>query len=242
MGNATSTISNIWSIWNNPAGIAHHSNPSVAISYRSVQNIEGFNSAGVAVALPLKIGALALGAYKFGDIIYNEQQVKLSYANSFGITDLGIRLAYHQYHFEGFGNKGVPIVSFGGITSITSQFLIGAFIENINQAKLSDFQDERLPTIMQVGILYRPLESIAINIDLQKDIEMDATVMVGISYAIIDNLNLRTGFNLSPSRQFFGLDLKPNNIKGTLSYALSNQQALGYSHQISIQYDFQSDK
>lgn len=242
IGNATSTVSNIWSAWNNPAGIADHEQFSAAISYRSVQQIEGFKSTGIAVALPFKIGAFGLGIYRFGDLLYNEQQIKLSYANKFGITDLGIGLAYHQYHFEGFGNKGVPVISFGGITTITSQFLIGAFIENINQAKLSDFQDERLPTVMQVGISYRPLESIAVNIDIQKDIERDVSVLVGISYAVIENLNLRTGFNSNPSRQFFGLDFNPNNIKGSLSYALSHQQALGYSHQVSIQYDFQTKR
>jgi len=242
IGNATSTVSNIWSAWNNPAGISDQEQLSAAISYRSIQNIDGFNSTGIAIAVPFKVGALGFGVSRFGDLLYNEQQIKLSYANKFGITDLGISLAYHQYHFEGFGNKGVPIISFGGITAITSQFFIGAFIENINQAKLSDFQDERLPTIMQVGISYRPLESIAVNIDLQKDIELDASVLVGISYAIIENLKLRTGFNSNPSRQFFGLDFNPNNMKGTLSYALSQQRALGYSHQVSVQYNFQTKR
>jgi hypothetical protein len=242
IGNATSTTSNLWSAWHNPAGISSHQQLSLGISYRTVQGLEGFNTASLAVALPAKIGAFGVGVSRFGDQLYNEQQVSLSYGSKFGITDLGIRLAYHQYHFEGFGNKGLPIISFGGITTITSEFFIGAFIENINQAKISDFQDERIPTIMQVGISYHPLESIALNVDIQKDVEFEATVLVGVSYAIIDNLTINTGFNTTPAKQFFGLDLKANNIKGKLSYAVANQRALGFSHQLSIQYDLKNKK
>lgn len=242
MGNATSTTSNIWSTWHNPAGVSGLRQSSAAISYRTTQNIEGLNTAGLAIILPIKIGSFGLGVSRFGDDLFNQQQINLSYGNNFGITDLGIRLSYYQYHFEGFGNKGVPVISFGGITTIGKEFFIGAFIENINQAKLSDFQDERIPTIMQVGISYRPLKSIAINIDVQKDIDFKASVLAGISYRVIDNLTIKTGFNTNPSKQFFGLDFIPNNIKGTLSYALSHQEVLGFSHQVSIQYDFKTKR
>jgi len=242
IGNASSTTSNIWSVWHNPAGISTHQQLSVGISYRTIQDLEGFNTASFTAALPLKIGALGLGVSRFGDQLYNEQLVSLSYGNKFGITDLGIRVAYHQYHFEGFGNKGLPVISFGGITTITPEFLIGAFIENINQAKLSDFQDERIPTIMQLGVSYRPIESVSLNIDVQKDIERAATVLIGVSYAIIDNLTINTGFNTNPSKQFFGLDFRPNNIKAMLSYAIAQQEALGFSHQVSIQYDLRNKK
>lgn len=240
IANATSTTSGIWSIWHNPAGISDQPQLSAAISYRTVQNIEGFNTAGFGIVYPIKVGALGLGVSRFGDQLYNEQQVSISYGNKFGITDLGIQLSYHQYHFEGFGNKGVPIISFGGITTLSKKFLIGAFIKNITQAKISDFQDERIPTIMQMGISYRPLESIVLNVDLQKDIEFDASVLLGISYAIIDHFIIKTGFSTNTSSQFFGLDFKPNNIRGTLSYAVSHQELLGYSHQVSIQYDLKT--
>ncbi len=238
MGNASSTVSNLWSPWHNPAGVSSLRQLSAAISYSTFQNIEGFNTAALAAVLPIKVGAFGLGISRFGDDLFNQQQVSIGYGNKFGITDLGIRIAYHQYHFEGFGNKGVPVISFGGITTITDQFLIGAFVENLNQAKISDFQDERIPTIMQVGISYRPLESVAVNVDVQKDIDFKTSVLIGFSYAIIDNLTVRSGFNTSPSRQFFGVDFIPSNIKGILSYSLAHQQILGYSHQVSIQYDF----
>jgi hypothetical protein len=227
----------IWSIWHNPAGISELNNLSTGISYRTIQNIEGFNTVGLAIGIPFKIGAFGIGVSKIGDLLYNEQQVSLSYGNKFGITDLGIKIAYHQFHFEGFGNKAVPVISFGGITGLSKTFFIGAFIENINQAKLSDFQDERIPTIMQVGVSYRPLESIVLNIDMRKDIDFEASVLIGISYAFIDNLILKTGINTKPTRQYFGLDFIPNNIRGRLSYSLSKQKLLGLSHQVSIQYD-----
>lgn len=242
IANATSTTSGIWSIWHNPAGISGQKQLSAAVSYRTIQNLEGFNTAGLSIAYPLKVGAFGLGVSRFGDQLFNEQQLSLSYGNKFGITDLGIRLSYHQYHFEGFGNKGVPIFSFGGITTLSEEFFIGAFIENITQAKISDFQDERIPTIMQFGISYCPLESISLNVDIQKDIEFEASVLIGISYDIIDRLSIKTGFNTKPSKQFFGLDFKPNNIRGILSYAASHQELLGYSHQMSIQYDLKSKR
>lgn len=242
LGNATSTTSNLWSIWANPGGISGQKLHSFAISYRAVQNIQGLNITSFAAVLPLKKGVLGLGVSRFGDALFNQQQINLSYGNKFGITDLGIKLAYHQYHFEGFGSKGVPVISFGGITSITSKFFIGAFIENINQGKISDFQDERLPTIMQAGISYRPLKIISINLDIQKDIEFNASILFGVSYTIINNLIVKSGFNSSPATQFFGLDFIPNNLNGILSYAISNQQILGFSHQVSLQYHFKTKR
>jgi len=236
MGNTSSTITNTWSAWHNPAGLSGIDQKSIALSYRILQDIEGFNSVGIAYAHPLKVGTLGIGISRFGDQLYNEQQVSLTYANKFGITELGVEVAYHQYHFEGFGNKAVPVISFGGITELSSQFYIGAFIQNINQAKLSDFQDERIPTIMQLGVSYRPLDNIMINIDLQKDIDFDTSVLIGLSYAVIDNLKIMTGINTSPNRQFFGLTFDPHNIRGEISYTLSNQEFTGLSHQISLQY------
>ena len=242
IGNATSTISSIWSGWHNPAGISGQQQVAAGISYRAIQDIGSFNTAGFAIALPIKVGAFGLGISRFGDALFNEQQLSLSYGNKFGITDLGIRLAYHQYHFEGFGNKGVPIVSFGGITTIHKEFLIGASIQNIHQAKISNFQEERIPTIMQLGVSYRPLENIAIHVDLEKDIEFQASVLVGISYVLVDNFMVKSGFNTNPLRQFFGLCFYPNNRKGIFSYTTSHQKFFGLSHQVSIQYNLTNKK
>jgi hypothetical protein len=80
-------------------------------------------------------GVTSVGAFRFGDDLYNEQMVSLGFGNKFGIASLGVKANYIQYQADGFGTYGAVSIDFGGLAELTDQLSIGAYITNLNQAK-----------------------------------------------------------------------------------------------------------
>ncbi|MDZ7646337.1 MAG: hypothetical protein U5K54_03660 [Cytophagales bacterium] len=63
--------------------------------------------------------------------------VWLGFGNKFGIASLGVKANYIQYQADGFGTYGAVSIDFGGLAELTDQLSIGAYITNLNQAKLN---------------------------------------------------------------------------------------------------------
>src|SRR5690606_13724781 len=116
-------------------------------SYHARPQLPGANRMAVVVASPVRTGTAAVGVYRMGSSLYNEQMISGGYSNKFGLASLGVKVNYIQYNAEGFGSKGVTTISMGGIASLTPTVKVGAHITNINQAKLSGDEEERVPTI-----------------------------------------------------------------------------------------------
>lgn len=236
LGNTSATLSNYGSVFSNVAGLAEIKEVNIAASYKVIPNALWQNTMSASSAVPIKFGTVGLGFTRLGDDIFNQQVISIGFANRFGIASIGIKANYLQYSIEGFNNKSVPFFDFGGIVELTPQLFIGAYIINLTQSKLSTFQNERFPTIIDAGLSFRPTEKLMINVEVEQDIDFSPTFKAGIGYSPIKNLSLRTGINTSPNRQYFGLGFIPNNILLHIDYSLSNDSHLGISHQMSISY------
>ena len=124
--------------------------------------------------------------------------------------------------------------NFGGIVNFSQQIVFGAFISNINQAKISKTENERVPTIMKTGISYRPVSVFVINVEIEKDLDFPEVVKAGIDYKFYKKLSLRMGFKSEPFSPAFGLGLDSKRI-GT-DYAFGHDPRLGAIHQLSVEY------
>src|SRR5688572_29659364 len=171
MANASSCLQDEWAIFNNIGGLSGVKNFTVAPSYDVHPTMLAFNRQAALVAVPTKFGVAGVGLYRFGDDLYNEQLISCGFSNRFGIASLGVKLNYIQYHAEGFGNKGVFSVSFGGIAQLTEHLCVGAHIVNINQPDISTSDvNEKLPTTLIIGIALKPSEKIILISELEKEI------------------------------------------------------------------------
>ena len=233
-GTASSTIADAYSLFNNPAGLADLDNASLFASYENRYRIEDFQVMGAGAALPLGKFAAGLGFYRFGGKLYNEQVIGLRVANKIGFVSLGAGLNYVQYNITGIGTQGVVVADMGGIAAINDQWHIGGHIYNITQSKLVTNTGERVPTVMKLGVSYRPISSLMINLETSKDIEYPAMVRVGMEYFIIPQLALRTGFSTKPFISCFGLGFNPGKFQ--VDYAFRNDARLGELHQMSVIY------
>ncbi len=233
---ASSSLFDEWAILNNVAGLAKLETTTMALSYNLNSALPNGNSQALAFSVPLKSLVTSIGAFSFGDQLYREQVISVGAANTFGLASLGVKLNYIQYRAEGFGQKGMLTISMGGIAEITPTFFIGAHIININQPKISDNDDERVPTKLILGVRYNAGKKIFITAELEKDIEYSATYKMGMAYQPQEKFTFRTGFNLNPNAAFFGIGFKHKHI--LIDYAFEYKMQLGMSNQASLGYQF----
>ena len=236
MGYTSACLSDEWAILNNVAGLANVEATTAALSYTINTFLPGGNVQALAVNIPSKSLAFGMGAFSFGDPVYREQVITAGVANTFGLASLGIKLNYIQYRAAGFGQKGFLTMSMGGIAEISSEFLIGAHIVNINQPKYSDQEDERIPTTLHLGIRYTFSDKVLMTAELEKDIDFSPVFKMGCAYTPQEKITLRTGFNLNPNAAFIGAGFILKYF--LLDYAIGYRMEIGISHQASLGYQF----
>jgi len=235
LGNASACLSDEWSVVNNIGGLASVTKVTTAFSFKAIPQFKSFNKMAMVGAIPTKLGVAGFGVYRFGDDLYSEQILSAGFGNRFGLASLGIKVNYIQYNAEGFGRKDVFTISAGGIAELTPQLLVGAYIVNINQPKLEE-GDERVPTILTVGIAFKPINKVFITTEIEKDLDYDATWKAGIEYQMHKKFLFRTGFNINPNAGFVGLGFRP--AKFLLDYAFEYASNIGALHQATVGYQF----
>lgn len=240
MGYTTSCLSDEWSLFNNIGGLAKVKESAVAFSYDAMPSFKPFNKAALVIAIPAKIGVWGIGLYRFGDNLYNEQIFTGGFSSSFGLASLGLRFNYIQYKVDGFGRKGILSLNIGGVAQLTPVLCVGAHIINVVQPKISNAQDEHIPTVLIVGLLFTPEKNILIGTELEKDLDYKPTWKTGIEYRIYKKFTFRTGFNIHPNAGFFGLGFKTS--KFSFDYGHDFSLSIGGRHQATVGYKFKQSK
>lgn len=237
MGNTSATFTDGTGIFNNPGGL-NLEIPLAFFAYEVTPQLPGANRMAAAITLPLKVGVAAAGIFRFGDDLYSEQVASVGFGSKVGITSLGLKANYVQYQAQGYQTQHAMSFSFGGITAITKQISIGAYITNLNQAQIVD--GELLPTKLIAGVSIRPTESFLASTEIEKDLTYGATWRTGAEYSVNRKIFFRSGFNINPSAGFFGVGMNANRM--TCDFAIKLSQIPGNSFQASASYKLRSAK
>ena len=234
MGDASVTMGGYWASFQNTAGITTTENLQIGATYENRFGMEGMDLMGVGVTSELPFGYASLNVFRFGDDIYNEHKVSLGYATELGIVKLGGRVNYLQYKVLDFGTRSTFSVDLGGIATITPQLVVGAQALNISQSSLKSGGEQKVPTLLKLGISYRPRDYFMLNAEIEKDILRPTLLKLGAEYNFLEKFYLRTGVNSGSFQSFYGLGFKYLSFQW--DYALSNHAELGFSHSISMCY------
>jgi hypothetical protein len=234
MGNASSTLADEWSLLNNIAGLGKITQSSTAFAYEVRPALTGANQMAASLMIPAKIGALGLAAFRFGDDLYSEQMLSFGLGNEIGNTSLGAKINYIQYRAEGFGVTTAVSADLGGITRITPQISIGAYITNLTRSKLTGTEGQQVPSRLVTGAGFRPSDKIFLATELEKDLDYLATWRNGLEYSIHKKIFFRTGFSVNPATAYAGLGIQKKNLK--FDYAMRFSQFVGTAHQASAIY------
>lgn len=232
LGNASVTLADGWSLFNNPAGMSGIKQFHLMAAYDNKYGLEGMQTMSAGLIRPFKYGHAGLSIHRFGDELYSEHLLGMAYSHKISRVQLGAKINYMQIHLTDIGSKSTFTLEFGGIAEITPQLVFGAHVYNINQARLADYQDERIPTVMKVGISYKAFNKLLLAIETEKDVDFPAVVKAGIEYEIIKNLHLRTGISSKPFVNYFGIGFSPKRLQ--FDYAVRSHPVLGLSHHLSL--------
>jgi|AntAceMinimDraft_16_1070373.scaffolds.fasta_scaffold08022_2 hypothetical protein len=237
MGNASVALSDFWSAHNNQAGLAYYKNIAAGFYYEDNFLIKELGLKYAAVVLPTNSGVFGLTTSYFGYTQYNESKLGLAYSKSFGEKfSAGLQLDYLSTHIaENYGNKGAVTFELGIRAQLSKNLYLGAHVFNPVNIKIAEYNDERLPTIMRLGLSYNFSEKIIACVETEKDINYDPVLKAGMEYHIIKEIYLRAGISTNPTLNTFGFGVEFKKLK--FDFASSIHQTLGYSPQISLIYN-----
>lgn len=225
----------VFSIFNNPAGLAQIRNREFGIFYSpSPFGIKELANGYLAYLEPTKIVNLSFGAMSYGFNLYKENQFTIGFSKQ--VTDnvyLGFASKYHTVSILNYGNASTFNFSFGGLFRLNEEFSIGFSLNNPLRLSNSHIS---LPTIYALGISYLPIENGSINLALLKEIEFPFSVRFGVEYPLIKFLFLRVGISNEPVFYNLGMGIFYSFLK--IDYTLSSHQVLGLTHQLGIIINF----
>ncbi len=238
MGHASVALGDLWSAFNNQAGLARVENISAGAYYETRYMLKELGYKAGAVVYPGKMGVIALSFNHFGYSAYNESKIGLAYAKGFGKhLSFGLQLDYQMARLaESYGNRNFVTFEAGMQANITSQLVLGAHIYNPISAKLSEYNDERAPVIFRLGAAYNLTPDILITSEVEKDINLKANIRAGLEYRLIPLIHLRAGISTNPGSNSFGVGIFTGDF--VIDVSASYHHVLGFSPQASLQYKF----
>jgi len=236
MGGYTATLSDLWSANNNQAGLGFVKQLSGGIYYEYRFLLSETSYKAGAFVLPTKVGALGVSVTSFGFELYNETKAGLSYGQRFGEKfSFGVQMNYINTKLtQQYGSKSSITGAVGLMAKLSNELTLGVHIYNPTRTKLANDNNERIPTIMKLGLAYNFSKKMLFAMETEKDVDYQAIVKVGIEYHIIDILYLRGGISTGPTLSSFGFGLQLKDFM--LGIASNYHQTLGLTPSISIVY------
>lgn len=238
MGNSAVAVYDFWALSHNQAGIARQSNVSGGFYFENRYLAKEMGLGAAAFTLPAASGVFGLSITYFGYSQYHESKFGLAYARTFGERlSAGVQLNYlYTFIGEGYGRTGNLAAELGLIYELLPRLQIGAHLFNPTRAKVTTYNQERIPTIMRMGFAYIFSDRVMLSFETEKDLEREAVFRAGVEYGITNSIYLRGGLGTQPTTNSFGFGLALGNLR--IDLATSFHHVLGYSPQASIIYEF----
>lgn len=147
------TLDDVWSNFHNPASLAGLEGFSAGVYYENRFMLSQFSDKGIALGLPVGNGAFGLSFRSFGYSAYSDSKAGLAYGMKLSDhLSVGVEANYHSFRIaEGYGVQQSISVEGGFRYVMTDHLTIAAHINNPTRAKLSSFNDERIPTTLRAG-------------------------------------------------------------------------------------------
>lgn len=234
IGGMITTPSDAYSLFNNVGMLGKLDESFVLAGYQNRYGLSELQSMGAGIISHLNSFNIGAGVSKTGDDLYSEQRIQLALGSQMQQASLGVGLHLIQYRIMDFGSTHTFAICFGGSFEFSPKLIFGAYIFNLNQAKITKETGETLPTFMASGLAYRPSNTLSIGIEIEKSITYNEILKAGIDYEISENIFIRTGIQSDPSTGTFGFGFHPKQF--IFDYAYTRNINLGSIHEISTAF------
>ncbi len=229
-------IQGVWGSQYNQAGLAGVEGLEVGVFLENRFLVAEMANGGGAIAHPLGNGVLAFSFNTFGYSAYHTGKYGLAYAKKLGEKlNLGVQIDYRSAVIgEGYGKSSTFMIEGGFQYNLTDQLMMTGHVSNPSRAKLSEYNNERIPTMLKGGVKYDFSEKVFLVAELWKDIDSKEQFRAGVEYRMVEFLTLRGGMGTNPSLVSFGFSLNWKNTH--VDFASSYHTVLGFSPSISLSY------
>lgn len=231
----------VYALFNNPAGLSQQNWREISVYYSpSPFGINKLANSSAVYHEPTNYGSFAIAYSNYGFELYKENNLYVSYSKIISKNFfLGTTLAYRNLSIKNYGSDNAITVMIGGLAYLTDNLRIGFAIDNITRSSFGN-ENNQIPMLFNFGFSYTFLSKLIFNSAIEKEIDKNSSLRVGIDYEIIKYLNLRIGTMNEPSSFSAGLGINYSIFE--IDYALFNHQDLGFTHQIGITLQFGNDK
>lgn len=236
MANASVTLNDAWSHFNNPGAIGAVENFTAGLSYENRFLLKELQSQAFAAAIPLKAGVVSAGGQMFGYRDFRTYKAGVGYGLKLSEKLFaGVQMNYLGLQLNNaYGSKHTISGDLGVLGKITDHWLFGVSVNNLFRAKLAEYQDDRFTTKMRFGSSYILSDKAIIAGEVEKDITNPMRFKAGIEYKPIKNFCIRGGVATAPVELSFGIGYKAEVI--TIDVGSSYHQILGWSPHFGLTF------
>ncbi|MCF8423722.1 MAG: hypothetical protein K9H41_05210 [Bacteroidia bacterium] len=242
LGHASSCLFDVWSARNNQGSLGFLRKSEVGAFYENRFFVKELTQSGFAAAIPIKKGTFGLSYSSLGYKLYRESHMTLSYgmkltdniAAGIGFDYLNTRIA------DIYGNANAFTGSVGLTAKILPQVVISSHVFNPFRAKITNYNNEKIPTIFKLGAQYIFSKKVSILAEAEKTSAQKINMKGGIEYNPSSLIYLRVGGSSYPTQASFGVGVNYNGLK--IDMCTSYHYILGLSPQIGLSYTFGKEK
>lgn len=239
LGNASVSLSDLWSVQNNQAGLGFVKEINAGAYYQNQFMLKELGTKAFVFALPTKSGTFGLCVSNFGYSLFSRNKYGLAFGKAFGNKiSAGVMMDYLQTNIAEYGKRGSLVAEAGVQAKPMKNLTIGVHIFNLTRTKLADYNDERIPTIMRLGADYKFSDKVFVALETEKDIDKKAMFKAGLEYVLIKELYLRAGVSTNPSLSCFGIGINLKQFR--LDISSTYHTTFGFSPQVGLLYKFET--
>lgn len=230
-------LSDVWSSFNNQAGLALLDRPSAGLFFENKYLTEAFQSQALALAVPLKPGVIGISAAHFGYSLFSENKAGISISRNFSNRfSSSLQFDYFQQNMgEGYGIYRNFALEIGLLGNLSEEISLGIHVFNPIPFKPDDASEFQMPTIGRVGLKYA-MSKVHLMGETEINTLEETIFKVGVEVEAVKNIFLRGGYATQYDQYSFGMGY---GWKGwSIDLAFSKHPVLGFSPNIALGYAF----
>lgn len=242
LGHASTTLYDVWSTRNNQGSLGFLRKVEVGAFCENRFFVKELTQSGFATVVPIKKGTFGLSYSSLGYKLYRESHVSLSYGMKLSENiSAGIAFDYLNTKIADiYGHANAFTGSFGLTAKIIPQVIVATHIYNPFRAKITDYNNEKIPTIFKIGAQYIFSKKVHFLAEAEKTSAKKINIKAGIEYQPSELVYIRAGGCSYPTQAAFGLGVNYKGLK--IDVSSMYHSILGLSPQIGLSYGFGKSK
>lgn len=242
LGHASSCLYDVWSTRNNQGSLGFVRQAEAGAFYENRFFVKELTQSGFAAAMPVKKGTFGLCYSSLGYKLYRESQLNLSYGMQLSeIISAGISIDYLNTKIGDIYGQANAFTGAVGLTAkILPQITVSTHIYNPFRAKITNYNNEKVPTIYKFGAQYIFSKQVFLVAEAEKTSMQKINIKGGIEYKPSSLIYIRVGGSSYPTQAAFGVGVNYNGLK--IDVSSMYHSVLGLSPQVGLSYAFGKDK